>query len=157
MSLKSHDAIDALVAALDASAALPAVAYNDLSLSGFTTTATAGVGWRLGVADDDLAIQNAVLGHPLHFELGVWAQVVLAVEGVPGDDRDGVLRAGMQALADVLFPGGEPLAIAGKFDGLWIADGIETQHILSAETGVLPIEAIRFRVELSLTAPTPFG
>lgn len=157
MSLATVLASDALAAALAGVANLPpAPRRNDLRLADFIPSATAGVGYMLALADDDWDTDAVALGGDYEVMAGV--ELLFAVEGVPGADVNTVFNAGVEAIRDVLFPAPErrPLTVAGKFEDLRVMGPIE-RHRFTASDGALPVEALKVRLALLVTAPTPFG
>ena len=158
MTLKTEDALAAFHATLEAATGLPSVKRNDVSLEGFDESGTPGVRWKMAMVDDDWSVIAVELGDASPaYELAVPAQLILAVEGLPGPDRDAVFTAAAEALSAALFPGGDALIIAGKFEDLRVDDRIGRGHIMPEPAGRLPIETIELAVQLIITAPTPFG
>lgn len=156
-SLATVAATDALAACFENVTGLPStVRRNDLRLAGFAASGADDIGWLLALADDDW--ENSASPYGGGRELGVGVELLFAVEGEPGEDRDTVFNAGIAAIRDVLFPPPDrlPLTVPGKFEDLALAGAIE-RHRFSAEGGAAPVEAIRVRLTLLVTAPTPFG
>lgn len=157
MSLATVLAADALAEAFEGVTGLPAAPRrNDLRLADFVASGTAGVGFMLALADDDWDVDAVALGSD--YELMVGVELLFAVEGLPGDDLNTVFNAGVEAIRDVLFPSGarDPLTIPGVFEDLRVMGPIE-RHRFSASDGALPVEAMKVRLALLVTAPTPFG
>jgi hypothetical protein len=157
MTLKSEDALAAFRDYLDAAPGLPSVKRNDVALEGFEESGAAGIRWKFSMADDDILVIRTVMGDPPEWELAVPASLILAVEGMPGPERDTVLKSAIEALSSALFPSGAPLAIVGKFEDLRLDDRVGRGHILPDPAGSLPIEIVQVDAQLILTAPTPFG
>ena len=157
MSLATVAAADALAVALTGVAGLPpAPRRNDLRLADFAPSATAGVGYMLALADDDWDTDAVAMAG--EYELLVGVELLFAVEGIPGADLNAVFNAGAEAIRDVLFPTPArlPLTVAGKFEDLRVMGPIE-RHRFTAADGAPPVEAMKVRLGLLITAPTPFG
>lgn len=150
-------AVDALEGVLNDLVALPQVARNDNVLESFTKNAThPKIGERLILCDEDIRNDASMMGGGA-YELGVPAELTYLVEGEPGDDREAVFQAGVEALAAALYPAGLPLSVDEGFDSLSIGgDTIERLRI-AASDGKPPVIGIRFLVVLLITAPTPLG
>lgn len=156
MSLITFDAFDALADAFDGVADLPSLKRNDLSLEGFADSGTAGIGWTFALVEGGFTPLVYDFGEPMNVHLGVGAELHFAVEGLAGADRDTVLRAGVAAMAGVLFPGGQALTVADKFDDLLVRDIRRRQFV--DMPGRMPIDLLSIELSLSITtAPTPFG
>lgn len=153
MTLRSEEACAALAAWLTAAAGLPDCTRNDMRLTGFAPTATPGVGWKLALVDGDVTTSERLLSDPPEYELEIGADILLAVEGLPGPGRDGVFADAMQALAAALTAD-ETLGAA--VDGMTVDGRVERDHLLP-ETGQLPIETARVTVTMTVTAMTPLG
>jgi hypothetical protein len=157
MSLATVLAADALEAALTGITGLPAAPRrNDLRLADFVPSATSGVGFMLALADDDWDADAVALAGD--YEMLVGVELLFAVEGVPGDDMNTVFNVGVEAIRDVLYPAPDrrPLTIAGKFEDLRVMGPVE-RHRFTGSDGALPVEALKVRLGLLITAPTPFG
>ena len=156
MSLITFEAFDALADAFDGVADLPALKRNDLSLEGFADSGTTGIGWTFSLVEGGFTPLVYEFGEPMNVHLGVGVELHFGVEGLAGSDRDTVLRAAVAAMAGVLFPGGQALTVAGKFDDLVVRD-IRRRHVVDAP-GRKPIDLLSIELSLSITAaPTPLG
>lgn len=158
MSLATVLAVDALEAALTGITGLPAsVRRNDIRIADFVPSGTPGVGVMLALADDDWDVDAVAFGGG-EYEMLVGVELLFAVEGLPGNDVNAVFNAGVEAIRDVLFPAPArlPLTVAGKFEDLRVMGPVE-RHRFTAEGGAPPVEAVKVRLGLLLTAPTPFG
>jgi hypothetical protein len=155
MTLATFEALDALAAAFSGVDDLPELGRNDLSLAGFAASSAPGIGIKF-VMDED-AIDQIVreFGDGYTGELDVAGEIALSVEGPAGSTRDTVMRAGIAALKAVLFPGDEPLAIAGKFEDLRVFN-IRRQRLRN-DAGTQDVDVFQFGFALFVTAPTPFG
>lgn len=162
MALQTELALQALQAALTGKADLPGgCRRNDLTLQDFEDSGTAGIRFKLMMADEAITSQNEAIGEPLVFELGVGAEILFAVEGLPGAERDAIYSAGVEALSLALWPEGEdgvrrPLAVPGAFEDLQPTGNVDREHIIG-EAGMLPVEMVTIKVNLFITAPTPLG
>lgn len=157
MSLATVLAADALETALTGITGLPAEPRrNDLRLADFVPSGTSGVGFMLALADDDWDTDAVALAG--EYEMLVGVELLFAVEGAPGDDMNAVFNAGVEAIRDVLFPAPDrrPLTVAGAFEDLRVMGPVE-RHRFIGEAGAPPVEAMKVRLGLLITAPTPFG
>lgn len=150
--LKSETALLALKTMLAAATGVPPIVRNDVRLASFAASGVAGVGWKLAMLDDDIGNPVTELGEGEAFELTVGAELVLAVEGEPGDDRDEIFAGAMFALAAALTA---DRTLGGACDGLSIAGNVQRDHI--TVDGGVPIETARIGVTLLLTAETELG
>lgn len=150
-------AVDALEDVLNGVAGLPEVSRNDNVLERFVKNgARPKVGERLILCDEDIRNDASMMGGG-HFELSVPAELTYLVEGEPGDDREAVFNAGVEALAAALYPGGLPLSVDDGFDSLSIGGDTIERLRFAASDGKPPVIGIRFIVALLITAPTPLG
>lgn len=155
MALATETAYAALEAAFTGAPNLPPIVRNDQRLTGFTPSGVDGIGHKLVIFDEAPTIIATELGDTTNWELGCVATFVFMVEGEAGPDRDGVWLAGLEAMRDVLFPGGRGLVIPGVIEDLrW--ESAERDHYLEAPERK-PVEKLEFSVSLTVTAATPFG
>lgn len=158
MALKTELAWEALhlhLAAL-AGPTLPLCTRNLDILTGFETSPNPAYNWRLQVTDGDIIILNTLMGEAPQYELAAEVDVYLAIEGEPSAQREALLASALETLKSALFPGGLPLVIDDKFDGLDFDDRLMRQRV-AASDGRAPVNGWEFTLSLLLTASSPMG
>lgn len=155
MTLATDLAYDALAAAFTGVTGVPPIVRNDRRLTDFQPSGTADVGFKFVLHDEAPRVIGTMLGDPPQWELQCFATFVFMVEGEAGLARDGVFRAGLEAIAATLFPDGRGLVVNGAFEDLNYEAG-ERDHYL-ADGSRRPVETYEFTVSLTVTAATPFG
>lgn len=152
MTLLTELAIQALQAGLTALTTLPDPTRNDVSLAGFTPTATPGVNWKLAIVDGDIGVDQVEMGEPEVFELSCDVELMLAVEGQPGPARAAVVAGALEALGGFVIA---DRTLGGACEDLHVAGNVERDHLVFDNAP--PIETARLKLTLILTAPTPLG
>jgi hypothetical protein len=155
VTLATDLACDALAALFTGVAAVPQVVRNDRRLTGFIPSGVDGISFKFVMNDEAPRILAMVMGDPSYWELQCFATFVFMVEGEAGAARDGVFRAGLEAIAQTLFPDGRGVVVDGAFEDLNYETG-ERDHYLT-DPARPPVETYEFTVSLTVTAATPFG
>lgn len=136
-------------------AGLPVPTRNDLRLAGFADSGTAGVKWKLSIADGDIRIMDTLMGGPSPvYQLAIDADIALMFEAEPTPARETVMAAAMETLSETLFPGGSPVTHA-VFEALESGPSIERDRFI--EQNAAPVEMLKVTVSMWVTATTPFG